>query len=589
MKNSIHIKTNTHSDALAPHSPNAPVHPPGGDRLSEPTLLSGSFVMALFSRPRYLLFSGLIVGLHLLSVCTSDIQEDAYITFRTAFNLADHGELSFNLQEGYSGATSVLYSLLVFILRKAMGNHAISALLTINALATITGAWLAARVLHDAFAMGRVASGFTIFFVLSILPVSLLLSARGMETPHVILLFMFGIYGAYFKKGKAFEIVPILLLPLVRIDAIAYAILCSALALSLRPKHSKAIALAFIGALVLTATANQIIYDTFLPHTVSAKIQASASQTGLPSLAQNMSRLFTTTLFYPVNTRFFAPIWLLFSALAICVFAGVCHRYRQSTSPTQRRTILCLSIATIAIPMAYAFTGAFFEWYFWPSQFLFQSLFFVVAYYFVAHIAAAMRFGSRALKAILFTGLFTYLTATVILQLTLSYSHGVQESEYRASVGRFIHSVAHPDDTLFLEPAGYIPFFAQLKTIDEVGLASPVVLKYKKRYPKRWWIALLQNEKPTFLVQRAHILEHTTYQGYSMTAAEAQWFDRTYQLVRTFQYRPQQYASHAALLPILKLGSHASYYVFRLKKGEAEVAPRLPNRKPQRAITEFKQ
>ena len=47
---------------------------------------------------------------------------------------------------------------------------------------------------------------------------------------------------------------------------------------------------------------------------------------------------------------------------------------------------------------------------------------------------------------------------------------------------------AWPDggDTLFLEPAGYIPFYAGIKTFDEVGLASPEILRFKERDPNDW-------------------------------------------------------------------------------------------------------
>ncbi|MGB7836360.1 MAG: hypothetical protein WBL84_29590 [Xanthobacteraceae bacterium] len=53
-------------------------------------------------------FWGLFLALVLVRVpyfLTHHIQEDAYIAFRTAFNLADHGVYSFNVDEHAPGAT----------------------------------------------------------------------------------------------------------------------------------------------------------------------------------------------------------------------------------------------------------------------------------------------------------------------------------------------------------------------------------------------------------------------------------------------------------------------------------------------------
>ena len=67
--------------------------------------------------------------IHFLLLFLGDVQEDAYIIFRTAFNLADHGELSYNLGEGYSGATSYLYPFLIALIRLVSGEYAIKIVL----------------------------------------------------------------------------------------------------------------------------------------------------------------------------------------------------------------------------------------------------------------------------------------------------------------------------------------------------------------------------------------------------------------------------------------------------------------------------
>lgn len=68
-----------------------------------------------------------------------------FITLRTALNFADHGELSFNLGENYSGATSYLYPLWIALIRKAAGDFIIPAILIVNSLAVLGAGYLFAN------------------------------------------------------------------------------------------------------------------------------------------------------------------------------------------------------------------------------------------------------------------------------------------------------------------------------------------------------------------------------------------------------------------------------------------------------------
>ena len=151
-----------------------------------------------------------------------------------------------------------------------------------------------------------------------------------------------------------------------------------------------------------------------------------------------------------------------------------------------------------------------------------------------------------------------FFTSFVILQFAISYSKGVQESGYRASVGKYIYTLAKDDDTLYLEPAGYIPYFAKIRTIDSVGLVSNTVLRYQKNYPNRWAIELLMKEKPGFLVSRLKNLWDSS--------EDQKWFDENYKTLRIFEYNPEDFTSIPFLQWILKLGDHANYHVLKLRE-----------------------
>lgn len=499
---------------------------------------------------RTALLLGCVLATYALVGLLGDVQEDAYITFRTAFNLADHGELTFNLGERHSGATSLLYPHLIAVIRALSGEAAISIVLALNSAAVLVAAWLMADMLTDEWQLPASAR-MPLAGSIALLPASITLAARGMETPYVVLLFVVGLRATR-RPASLAAVLPTLLLPLIRPDAVAFgfivALVASAQQRSLAWRHL----VSWLGSFGLFFAANRVLLGSFLPPTVAAKGRELGTRDVWDILGGQAQVFFDSFLFGPLNTHLLGPIALPLGIVGVLVCLGTLWwalRRSQWRSAGQ-----VLAIATV--PAAYGIGGVLFGWYLWPSWFLYQSL--VVAL--VARAVTRLHKGRRAVATI---GLVCSILALAGARVALAASKGFQESTFRASVGRYIADVADPADTLFLEPAGYIPFHAGLRTIDEVGLASPVVLRYMNRHPRRWWIETLRGERPNYLVQRAHMLDHRTYQGYALTAEEAAWFDRHYELIRPFEYRPE--TAPQVLRPFARLGSHSPYYVYRLR------------------------
>ena len=140
---------------------------------------------------RKILFLFPLILIYAFLLFLGDIQEDAYITIRTAFNLADHGDFSYNLGEDYSGATSYLYPFLIALIRLASGERAITIVLIVNAIALLVTTYYLSRIFGCIFNFSIAIRGL-LWIVLSIAPASLLMVSRGMETPYVALLFVVG-------------------------------------------------------------------------------------------------------------------------------------------------------------------------------------------------------------------------------------------------------------------------------------------------------------------------------------------------------------------------------------------------------------
>jgi hypothetical protein len=220
---------------------------------------------------------------------------------------------------------------------------------------------------------------------------------------------------------------------------------------------------------------------------------------------------------------------------------------------------LALVCAAYAIPVAYAYGGVIFPWYLLPSAWIAQAI----------TLFSFLRWTARHASAIGLKLAYGFIGISVLfamaLRLAVSYNTGTQAYQYLASVGRHIASVASPSDTLFLEPAGYIPFFAGLKTWDDVGLVSPDVLPFKVSNPDNWWPTFVMAKRPTWIVQRPDLVDAaTTYQGYTLSNEERAWLFTHYKVVKRFAYVSDTYATSWLGRKILSKGTACGYDVLRL-------------------------
>ena len=148
-------------------------------------------------------------------------------------------------------------------------------------------------------------------------------------------------------------------------------------------------------------------------------------------------------------------------------------------------------------------------------------------------------------------------------QWLLAVGWGTQERLYRGGIGERIRELAHTGDTLLLEPAGYVPFYAKLFTWDEIGLASPEVTEYRTRYGTRWWPRFVEDRSPTFILERQPMPDGPTLDGYFLSADEKAFFDEHYRAVETFRYQPHALRSSRILGNIAALGSARDYFLYQ--------------------------
>jgi hypothetical protein len=99
------------------------------------------------------------------------------------------------------------------------------------------------------------------------------------------------------------------------------------------------------------------------------------------------------------------------------------------------------------------------------------------------------------------------LSLTLVSSYQLRLQQEIIENGNRKQIGLWLKEhAASSQDTVFLEPLGYIGYFSQLKMYDYPGLSSPEVIAARKKLgsENRNYAKLISELKPNWLVLRPY-------------------------------------------------------------------------------------
>ena len=501
-----------------------------------------------------------LVALQIPFVLTGHVQEDAYITFRCAANLADWHVYGFNASERVSASSSHLSVFVVALVRLLTRDAFIPATQVLYGAATVTGLYLlATAVVQDP--RQRV----WVWVAACLMPVSLMISYSGMETALLILAAGFIVRSIALDSHQRWLGAAFVLLPWIRPDAIAIGLLILVVAGLCRTLTIVTIARyggLMLAGLVFWAMFNRLYFGTYLPQTVIAKaivwLPASFEESlvaGAGRLkASLLGSLLEPALFLPIQTKFLKPIAipaLIVSAAGMVGLAVASSRYGCRHMPV----LALISIACVP-PVAYAMGGVIYPWYLWPSQLAIGLLLIALGAGWIAAQQATVRTVAASLAT-------AGMSALVLGQLLFAVSWGTQERLYRGRIGERIREISNPSDTLLLEPSGYVPFYAKLFTWDEIGLTSPMVTNYRSRYRERWWPRFVEDVEPTYVLERHEMPDGPTLDRYFLSDDEKHWFDQHYHQIEVFHYEPRTLRSTSMLGEIAALGSATDYFLYK--------------------------
>jgi hypothetical protein len=125
----------------------------------------------------------------------------------------------------------------------------------------------------------------------------------------------------------------------------------------------------------------------------------------------------------------------------------------------------------------------------------------------------------------------------LLLTLGAAYQLHIQqriiEEDHRKKVGLWLREhAASSNDTVFLEPLGYIGYFSQLRMYDFPGLASPEMVAARKKLGTEDWAQLIPELQPDWLVLRPG-------EANSIHEKNQRLLTQTYSLVKTFDVSEQ--------------------------------------------------
>jgi hypothetical protein len=122
-----------------------------------------------------------------------------------------------------------------------------------------------------------------------------------------------------------------------------------------------------------------------------------------------------------------------------------------------------------------------------------------------------------------------WLTVQSAKQLKLQQE--IIENSTRREIGLWLREHSAPDDTVLLEPLGYIGYFSGLKTYDVPGLSSREVVEVERRFGVVWG-AIAAELHPEWLVLRPHDI-------HAIAQSHPHLLEEQYERVREFNVRNQ--------------------------------------------------
>lgn len=467
----------------------------------------------------------------LLFLLTHYIQEDAFITWRVAQNVLDYGVIGFNGGTKISASTTHLYVFVSYIFNLIFGKeYFIEPLLIFNSILFTIGTLFLSHLLlknpwHKAI----------FIFLIGIVPPAIKISILGMEYGILFFLEMSLLYYG-FNKGKKWvlTLLPILIM-FTRIDSVIFLGIVFLVDVFWNKKIRWNYVFGGILGVLFTVGFNWFYFGEVVNNTITAKKLLYEQQF---TFAQNVDYFlvsfgnFWGMLKVPGN---FNPITII-----VFIFELLCFIYLIRQREKRNYFLWMIFIFGWTKQIIFLSQKSLFDWYYWVPQ----LLLFVPILIFVLE---------QKEKRNLWLSLLVifYIVPMLAFQTIHAIATGNGEWNYRRTIGVFLNKYEKDKKQwILLEPAGYIPYFSGLKTIDEVGLVDKQIQEEIKKDKPNYWINTVKNREPKYLLSYQNL-----YEG-----KNAEYYKTHYKLLKEFRVKDHLKSDNKLLEKIYNLKPSGTDY-----------------------------
>lgn len=467
----------------------------------------------------------------LLFLLTHYIQEDAFITWRVAQNLLDYGVIGFNGDTKISASTTHLYVFVSCVFNLIFGkeNFIIPILIFNSLLFTIGSLLLSHLVLKNPWHKA------VFIFLLGILPPSIKISILGMEYGLLFFLEMALLYYGFRKDKKwALIVLPILIL-FTRIDTAIFLGIVFLVDAFWNKKLRWSYILGGILGISTAIAFNWLYFGELVNNTIVAKKllydHNFTFQQNVEYFTSNYGN-FWGMLKLPGN---FNPL-----TIAVLIFELLCFIYLIRQKEKRNYFLWMIFIFGWVKQIIFISQKSLFDWYYWVPQ----LLLFVPVLVFVLEQKIKRNWWLSLL-------IIFYILPMLAFQTIHSIATGNGEWNYRRKMGLFLNDYEKDKKQwILLEPAGYIPYFSGLKTIDEVGLVDKQIQTEIKKDKEHYWINTVKNRKPKYLLSYNDLFE----------GKDAEYYRTHYKLLKEFRVKDHLKSDNKILERIYKLKPSGTDY-----------------------------
>lgn len=478
-----------------------------------------------------LIFVLIIVILKLPFLLTHHIQEDAFITWRVAQNLLDYGVIGFNGETKISASTTHLYVFVSYFFNLVFGKeHFVYPILIFNSILFTFGSFFLSKILlKNPWHQG------IFILIFGILPPSIKISILGMEYGLLFFLEMALLYfGFYQNKKWAIWLFPSLIL-FTRLDTVIFLGIVFLVDIFWNKKIRWNYIFSGIIAVIILVSFNWFYFGELVNNTIVAKkIAYSRDYTFEENFSLFINNLgnFWGMLKLPHQFNPFTLILLTFSLLSFI--------YIIKNKKDRNIFVWIIFLFAWAKQIIFLSQKSYFDWYYWVPQ----ILLFVPILLFVLE--------QKQKKTIWLTLLFIiYVAPMLAFQTIHSIATGNGEWNYRRHIGLFLNQYEKDKNQwILLEPAGFVPYFSGLKTIDEVGLVDKEIHQEIINDKQNVWINTIKKRQPKYLLSYTDLYSHKN----------ADYYKTHYKLIKEFRIKEHLKSDYPLLEKIYKLKPSGTDY-----------------------------